>query len=1327
LSGLLKTAGIESTRLIGQMIQIETDDEEDIINIIKENSQYPENKQISYQNGKRYVKRWEELSEVEYSQDTYLKQEGVYLITGGAGGLGLLFAEDIIKKAKGSRIILIGRSPLNNEKKARLEKIRKTENIQYKQVDVTDKDMVDKLIKQIKQEYGRLDGIIHSAGIIKDNYIIKKTEEEIKQVMQPKVTGLINLDLLTKDIPLDFFILFSSISGVVGNLGQADYAAANAYMDAYAEYRNQLVEEGYRKGHTLAINWPMWKNGGMKIDEETEKMMEKNMGMTAMENRTGIEAFYKGLVLDKDQVMVIEGNSEKIRQKINTLINSPLAKTKTAVSSIDKMSNVYVIEETVNEIQDIEYIEEIDDTNIEIETIANKIKTTLKQMVSKLLQVKMQDIDVDTKLNEYGFDSITFTEFANKLNQKYNLELTPTIFFEYSTIHELTHYLVTDYRNLLIDQLGEEATTKGIRKNQEKLVVKQESNINNNKRFIQRKKQVLSAEDKKQMLQEVKKQVEVSEEIKKEKEEIAVVGISGTFPKARDLEEFWDSLEREKDCITEIPKERWDWKAYYGDPKKEKNKTNIKWGGFIDGIDEFDPMFFSISPKEAMLMDPQQRLLMMYVWKVIEDAGYSAMKLSGTKTGIFVGTGSTGYNQIILKADVPIEGYTSTGTVPSIGPNRMSYYLDIHGPSEPIETACSSSLVAIHRAVMAIQNGSCDMAIAGGVNTMITPDAHIGFSKAGMLSEDGRCKTFSDKADGYARGEGAGMIMLKRLKDAEEEGDHIYGIIKGTAENHGGRANSLTAPNPKAQAELIKTAYEKAGINPRTVTYIEAHGTGTELGDPIEINGLKAAFKEMYEASKNNQIEDSRCGIGSVKTNIGHLELAAGIAGVIKVLLQMKHKTLVKSLHCETINPYIKLEGSPFYIVNKAEEWKTIKDEKGMEIPRRAGISSFGFGGVNAHVLIEEYKPKQKEEKIQKNMETQAMIILSAKTKEQLKERAKQLLHTIKTEQMKEDDLQRIAYTLQVGREPMEERLGIIVKTLDELKERLNDYIEGKESEFFTGESKRNKETLAILANNEEIQEAVEKWIKKKKYKMLIDLWTKGLYVDWNVLYKDYRPQKISLPSYPFAKKRYWVTKLNQKKDRHEEIRIENNNINIIKKPKQICLSSLSDTNTLQSNTTKKEVSKISLIDNHESITRINEKIKEETIKETNEEKIKETIETQINKDSLIKELKVTLSEVLCMEYDDIDTDERFIDIGVDSIIGIEWMQKINKKYNTEIAATKIYDYPTINKFADFLKNKISKLTDNMTLHELVKKVKQGTIDVDEAEGLFYDSTNNQE
>nr|MDH3093125.1 polyketide synthase [Bacillus velezensis] len=348
---------------------------------------------------------------------------------------------------------------------------------------------------------------------------------------------------------------------------------------------------------------------------------------------------------------------------------------------------------------------------------------------------------------------------------------------------------------------------------------------------------------------------------------------------AEDIEAYWQNLKEGKDCMTEIPKDRWDWRDYYGDPAKEANKTNVNQGGFIDGIAEFDPLFFGISPREAEQMDPQRRLLLTHAWKAIEDAGYASKSLSGTKTGVFIGTGNTGYGSLLANADAEIEGSSAANTSPSVGPNRVSYTLNLHGPSEPIDTACSSSLVAIHHAVSSIEEGTCDMALAGGINTIVLPDVYISFDKAGALSKEGRCKTFSDQADGFAHGEGAGLFFLKKLKAAEADGDYIYGVIKGSAVNHGGRAASLTTPNPKQQAEVIKAAYKKAGIDPKTVSYIEAHGTGTELGDPVEINGLKQAFSSFTDGKEKAA---GYCGLGSVKTNIGHLSLAAGARALLK-------------------------------------------------------------------------------------------------------------------------------------------------------------------------------------------------------------------------------------------------------------------------------------------------------------------------------------------------------------------------------------------------------------------------------------------------------------
>jgi polyketide synthase PksN len=740
---------------------------------------------------------------------------------------------------------------------------------------------------------------------------------------------------------------------------------------------------------------------------------------------------------------------------------------------------------------------------MDMEGLREKVEAVLKQFACRLLKVNNENIDVYTGLNEYGFDSISFAGFADKINQGLGLDVTPAVFFEHTTLHSLAKYLTGEYQELLSAHFR---------------------NAQNVQPSTGTGEEVLPA--KKRRSRFACEAAAPAKEGAKEYEPVAVIGMSGVFPQARDLQELWKNLVEGKDCITEIPPSRWDWREYYGDPQKEPNKTNIIWGGFIEGVDEFDPLFFGISPREAGLMDPQQRLLMIHAWKAIEDAGYSAQSLSGTKTAIFVGTGNTGYSGLISRANLAIEGYTSTGLVPSVGPNRMSYFLNIHGPSEPIETACSSSLIAVCRAVCALNDGSCEMAIAGGVNTILTPEAHISFNKAGMLSEDGRCKTFSDKANGYVRGEGAGMLFLKKLKDAQRDKDHIYGVIIGAAENHGGRANSLTAPNPKAQADLLVTAYTRAGIDPRTVTYIEAHGTGTELGDPIEINGMKTAFQELYRATGDSRVNGAHCGLGSVKTNIGHLELAAGIAGMIKVLLQMKNRTLVKSLHCETINPYIKLEDSPFYIVRETAEWKALKDPLGNDIPRRAGVSSFGFGGANAHVVIEEYIPAEpKQPPVVVAREKPALVVLSAKNEERLKEQARQLLSAIEERHLSDADLVDMAYTLQVGREAMDERLAMMVWSIKELQGKLAGFVRGQDGldNVYRGQVRNNRELVEFINGNEEIRETYEKWLKHKKYGKVLELWVKGARIDWHILYEDSKPRRISLPTYPFARERYWV------------------------------------------------------------------------------------------------------------------------------------------------------------------------------------------------------------
>ncbi|MGW1373518.1 SDR family NAD(P)-dependent oxidoreductase [Streptomyces sp. NPDC002446] len=727
------------------------------------------------------------------------------------------------------------------------------------------------------------------------------------------------------------------------------------------------------------------------------------------------------------------------------------------------------------------------------DALTERVCAVVVEKVCELLKVTPDDLDVHVDLSEYGLDSLVITQLVNMVNDALGLELAPTVLFEHATIQSFGAHLTDEYGPALAARLG----------------------LTSPAAAESRPAQPRTAEP-------VGTPVPVAAApapAERRDDPIAVVGMSGRFPQAEDLDAFWRNLRDGRDCIAEVPADRWDWRALFGDPLQEPGRTNVKWGGFMDGVADFDPLFFGIAPKDAVHMDPQQRLLMLYVWKALEDAGHAADALAGSSLGLFVGTSDTGYSLLTDRSSGRGDSVTPTGSVPSVGPNRMSYFLDVHGPSEPIETACSSSLVAVHRGVAAIERGECEAAVVGGINTMVIPDGHVSFSKSGMLSVEGRCRTFSDRADGYARGEGVGMLVLKRLSAAERDGDHVYGLIRSTAENHGGRSNSLTAPNPKAQAALIRRAYRTAGIDPRTVGYIEAHGTGTKLGDPVEINGLKSAFRELYE-EQGAVVEGAHCGIGSVKTNIGHLELAAGVAGVIKVLLQMRHRTLVESLHCDTVNPYIDLDGSPFHLVREQQPWPAPRDAQGRELPRRAGVSSFGFGGVNAHVVLEEYVPPSVP---QVGTQDPVAVVLSAPEPDMLRARARQLADWIDAGRLGEADLPDLAHTLQVGRVAMDERLAFLTPSLTDLRERLGAFLDGGTAQgLHTGRAQRQG-PWNELAADDDIALAIDSWIAKGKLGRLLKLWVTGFDVDWRRLYAGRPARRIPLPVYPFKLQRYWI------------------------------------------------------------------------------------------------------------------------------------------------------------------------------------------------------------
>lgn len=1030
VSGLLKTAAREHPGISWNVLGVKLMTAQEITALL-ETEQYAASGEIRYVDGIREERKL--TPHVATAPSINIKEGGVYLITGGAGGIGQMLATHI-RQTVHTQVILTGRRELMLEL---------APGIIYLPCDVTDKTAVMDLVSNIKERYGKLDGVVHSAGVIRDSFLVNKTIEEVREVLLPKVEGAKNLVEATRNEGLDFMVFFSSIAGILGNTGQADYAAANAFLDGYAAFLN-------KDGRTLSISWPLWKNGGMQLTKESGQLLEMQWGMLPMPSEEGISIFNSLLNNASGHVVAGYGEEERMKQK---LYGEVISHTTIAAS------------------QDM----------IEMQQLAAE---KIREMAAVILKLSVNDIDPEEKLGDYGFDSISFTRLANELNTYYNLDITPTIFYNYPAVQDVVTFIATDFPDKLISR-----HTGG---QQEKIPV---TGIWKERSVRQGRSPVIPISEKEQGPAPV-----------------AIIGVSGRFPGSPDIAAFWNNISTGKDLITEIPSNRWDWREYYGDPKKEKNKTLSKWGGFIADIDKFDPLFFNISPREAELMDPQQRITLETVYHALEDAGISPAGIKGSNTGVFMGLCSSDYSWLLNKQpDLASEAQFSTGIVHAVLVNRISYLLNIHGPSEPVDAACASSLIAIHKAVENIRNGNCEMAIAGGVNSLLSPGFTLSFSQAGMLSADGRCKSFDQSANGYVRAEGVGVIILKSLSKAEADGDHIYGIIRNTAENHGGKANTLTSPNPLAQRDLLLKAYRGANIDPRDVTYIEAHGTGTSLGDPIETEGLKLAFKELYKDKNMAQSAIAHCALGSVKANIGHLEAGAGIAGVIKVLLCMKHGMLTGNPHLKRPNEYLKLEGSPFYLQRETTVWKT-PDHK----PRIAGISSFGFGGANAHVILEEYKAISRPAY---HSADPAIIILSAKNEARLMELVSNLRNFLVQHPVY--SLHDIAYTLQVGRENMEERLAIVVSDTETLLKQLTDFIKGTARELFTGNTKKNK-TGSMLKGSDG-QALIKQAMSDKAFPLLAGYWIQGMEINWEMLYPDTKPDRISLPVYPFARQRYWV------------------------------------------------------------------------------------------------------------------------------------------------------------------------------------------------------------
>ncbi|MBT2572355.1 amino acid adenylation domain-containing protein [Bacillus sp. ISL-51] len=690
-----------------------------------------------------------------------------------------------------------------------------------------------------------------------------------------------------------------------------------------------------------------------------------------------------------------------------------------------------------------------------VQTPIHEIETELLSIFSEVLAGKK--VHLNDSYFDMGANSLQLSQIAERIEQRFGRELAVADLFTYPSIADLAAFLSESHAEI--------------------------------------------------------KQADTAEPGHVSSKDIAIIGMSLNVPGASDKSDFWDLMEKEKHSIRQYPAPRVkDATDYLRSIQSEFNENHFVKGGYLDEIDRFDYSFFGLAPKTAQFMDPNQRLFLQSAWHAIEDAGYAGDTISGSQVGVYAGYSKVGYDyERLLSENYPEELHQYiVGNLPSVLASRIAYFLNLKGPAVTVDTACSSSLVAVHMACKSLITGDCEMAIAGGIRTSLLP-LRIGLD---MESSDGFTKTFSEDSDGTGSGEGVAAVLLKPLQDAVRDGDHIYGVIKGSAMNQDGTTAGITAPNPAAQTEVIEQAWKDAGIAPETLSFIEAHGTGTKLGDPVEFNGLCKAF-EKYTAKKQF------CAIGSVKSNIGHLFEAAGIVGLIKSVLMLNHKKIPPLAHFNEPNPLIHFQSSPFYVNQE------VMDVTPGNRPLRCGISSFGFSGTNAHVVLEEYTPEAEYEPEAEN--EPHLFVLSARTETSLYELAQRYQQYITDDS--QVSLKSICYTASTGRAHLDHCLAMVVSSKQELLDKLTCLIQGDRhlpqvafgytnmKEMLPADKgELNKQAAHLIEQRTRTKDERITWLNRAA-----ELFVQGAVIDWRALYPGEVVQKTPLPLYPFERNRCWA------------------------------------------------------------------------------------------------------------------------------------------------------------------------------------------------------------
>ncbi|MDT5052538.1 MAG: hypothetical protein QOF66_904, partial [Mycobacterium sp.] len=898
-----------------------------------------------------------------------LRAGATYLVTGGVGSIGLEIAGYLA--AHGARhLVLTSRRAPSDDAQQQIDTLSEQHGCEVRVIaaDVADAHDVARLLTTVRAELPPLAGIVHAAGEIGTTPLSNLDDAEVDRVFAGKVWGAWHLSEAAVDLQLDFFISTSSIASVWGGFGQTAYGAANAFLDGLAW---RLREQGI---YGVSVNFGPW-SAGMADAESRTRLDQRGVrtlspadalaGLADVVAASSAQGSAQGVVARIDWARFLPLYQQTGRRAFLAELEREVPSQMNAVVPSSTLSGKTKLVERL--------------TSAPVQQRKRLLTDYLRDVVAEVTRVDAAEIREDAGFFDLGMDSLMAVELRRRIEHGVGKEIPVTLVMDHPRLSNAAGYLLGDVLGL-----GEQVAAP-----RPASVVRTRTD-----------------------------------------EPIAIVAVSCRFPGAPDPEAFWELLSDGVDAIQEVPEDRFDIDEFYDPDPETPGKTYTRFGGFLDGVDGFDPEFFGISPREAVWIEPQQRLMLETVWEGLERAGYAPATLRGSRTGVFAGVAANEYAHLLSSESVDkIEPYFITGNALNAISGRVAFALGLEGPAVAVDTACSSALVAVHQACQALHSGDCDLALAGGVNVLLSPVTAIAASRARMLSPVGRCKTFDASADGYVRSEGCGILVLKRLSDAERDGDRICAVISSSAVNQDGASSGLTVPNGGAQQRLIEAALARAGLTGGDVDYLEAHGTGTPLGDPIEVQAAAAAYGASRDA-------DRPLLMGSVKTNIGHTESASGAAGLIKVVLSLQHEVLPQSLHFETPSPHIPWDSLPVRVVDEAIPWQASGR------PRRAGVSSFGFTGTNAHVLIEEAPPQPARPESDTHEQLFHVLALSARSPEALVALAQRYDAWLGAHP--EVDLADVCRTVGTGRSHFEHRAALVVDSVQGAREGLAELAESR-------------------------------------------------------------------------------------------------------------------------------------------------------------------------------------------------------------------------------------------------------------------------------------------